>query len=287
MRKTMLKRIISVILSVACVLSLASCGVNESGQSTAEKSSSAGIPEGEKIYLDATEEDFNELFSYYDDIMVCSFLRNGFNSETADISYTMPAVKELIYLLYGEQEFIVDSYIRIPRDFRGLIRYEIDYEYQEITAFEENRKVVDPLFRFEDYPSEEDSAQENEWYYSCFYSIDAETVEWILTELFGGTPDREHLISDKDRYIACYYSDGRYYFRDPIGYGGEGYRFDTTDERRGPDGRYIIKFRMGWASTTEWKQNCETTVGLIEKDGKKYWKIFSIVWDKSKMFAED
>ena len=109
----MLKRIISAILSAACVLSLASCGVNESGQSTAEESS-AEIPEtesvtrlineetaesetetaeAEKIYLDASEEDFDDLFDFYGNLLVVHFLRKGFSDESASLSYIMPAVK--------------------------------------------------------------------------------------------------------------------------------------------------------------------------------------------------
>ncbi len=305
----MIKKIISIITILACVFSLASCGAkNEQDitqaedtkasetetleqptdketetvtQETAEETATA---KPEKIYLDATDEDFDSLIYYYESLSVCCFLRNGFIDENAPLSYIMPAVKEYIYLLYGDKkENIEYGGYPAPR-YHGLVTFEIDYSFQNDETVIENRRKVDPLLRFQDPPSDSIKIQGDKWYDSWFYSIDAETVEWMLTELFGATPDREQFISDAYTGISCYYFDGRYYFQDPGGYGGGGFDMRVKSKERDADGKYTIiieEYAVDTGSDEELYATDKTTVALIEKNGEKFWKIFSIDWDKN------
>lgn len=301
----MIKRIISLILCASFVIILASCGAkNEQETARAEetkasetgtaeeltatekltKEKTAEIETTAKIYLDATDEDFDSLIYYYESLSVCRFLRNGFIDENAPLSYIMPAVKEYIYLLYGDKkENIEYGGYPAPR-YHGLVTFEIDYSFQNDETVIENRRKVDPLLRFQDPPSDSIKFQGDKWYDSWFYSIDAETVEWMLTELFGATPDREQFISDAYTGISCYYFDGRYYFQDPGGYGGGGFDMRVKSKERDADGKYTIiieEYAVDTGSDEELYATDKTTVALIEKNGEKFWKIFSIDWDKN------
>lgn len=302
----MIKKIISLTVSMVFILSLVSCSAMESGQSAGEESSTAEISEPEsitesiteetaesetetaktgKIYLDATDEDFNKLFGFFDELMVCHFWQHGFDCKKSSFSYDIPAIKELVRNLYGEQEDnITYGLSPFPEYFKGIRMYFVDYSADRESIMREMRKVYDPLFKFVDY---EDSEYTISLYNMFYFSIDSETVEWIESELFGGIPDRDNLVSDKETGISCYYCDGRYYFQDPGEYGGEGHNFKIIDKTREKDGRYTVNFKVKWGSESTWdRETVKMVIGLIEKDNEKYWKIFSIDWDIMKLLFD-
>ncbi len=287
----MIKRIISLILCASFIIIFASCGAKEAGQDAGEESVSAGISETEvitesateetakpetetaktaKIYLDATEDDFADLTHFIEHANYYFCWENNFDREKAGFSYDIRALLVMIDTLSGTEEFDYGGR-RIPKNFHGLIEYN-PYPYGMtddtepiIKLYRENRSLFDPLFRFEDY----DSAS------NLYYSVDAETVEFVETELFGGKPDRDNLVknttSDYDHY--CYYCDGRYYFQVDIRT-GSGPLFDNYKNKQLEDGRYTVSFQL-------FGSDGEVTAGLIEKDGERYWKIYSLDWGKS------
>ena len=286
----MTKRITSLVLCGILVVLLVSCDSGKTAQESEDSSSfnetesltknatgETGEHKYEKIFLDATEEDFEQLFKFYDNLLVCQYWKNGFDCQKSCFSYDVPVIKELIMNLYGVQDYIVGSELNFPMYYNGLIHYTDREGFGLSDEIQNNRKVVDPLFKF---VGNYDNAEQLEWYDSVFYSADAVIFEWIETELFGGKPDRDNLVYDEGTRISCYYCDGRYYIQDPGGYGGENHNFKIAEKVQETDGRYTLDLNTKWGSETTWyKDVVRTVVGLIEKDGKRYWKIFSIDWD--------
>ncbi|MBR4451406.1 MAG: hypothetical protein IKS39_06200, partial [Clostridia bacterium] len=270
----MIKRLVSLLMCLAVVSALTSCGTKEMSQNTGEVSpeneaSEIGTVEeltdntmektteetteetttekqttkSTKIYLDATDEEIKKLVDFYYDMAIYSFWEEGFNRGKSSFAYDLPVVMSLIHNLYGEQWFYVDGNDEFPGSFRGVV----DYNYKDtrdgiITdsrerAFTKYRSVIDPLSQFTGVNNDSEYLK---WYEYCFYSIDAKTLEWVESELLGGTYDRNNLIKADGPDIRCYYYNGRYYFMDEGGRGGTGYVFKAAGSERDSEGRYIL-----------------------------------------------
>lgn len=281
-------------MCLAIVFSLTSCGIKELSQNTGEVSpeneaSEIGTAEeltaeenektqpetvtaketkkSTKIYLDATDKDFEDLTDFLEFACYYFCWPDNFDREKGSFANDIRALLVMIDMLSGTEEY--DFGGKIPKDFHGVIEYNYYSVYEDpeprIKLYRENRSSFDPLFRFKDY---DDSSK-------LYYSVDAETVEWVETELFGGKPDRDNLVEytteDYDHY--CYYCDGRYYFQIDIRT-GSGPIFDNYNNKQLEDGRYTLSFQL-------FGSDGNATAGLIEKDGNHYWKIFSVNWSKS------
>ena len=287
----MIKRIISLLVCSGMIFALASCGAKELSQDTVEAPEIGTAEEltaeenektqqetatekktekSPKIYLDAAEKDFDELTHFLEFACYYFCWEDNFDREKAGLSYDIRALLVMIDTLSGTEDYDYGEN-NIPKDFHGLIDYN-HYSYgmgvdpePRIKLYRENRKSFDPLFRFEDY----DDAS------NLYYSADAETVEWVETELFGGKPDRENLVKNAtlDYEHYCYYCDGRYYFQIDIRT-GSGPVFDNYKNKQLEDGRYTLSFELYGSAG-------KVTAGLIEKDGNRYWKIFSVEWGTS------
>ena len=316
----MLNKTLSLIIIVSFVFSLASCGQKELSQNTGEESqvteaSEIGTVEeltgetaeepaeetteenttekettkNEKIYLDATDKEIKKLVDFYYDMSIYWFWREGFERGKSSFSYDLPVVMCLIESLYGFQWFDVDGNDEFPGNYRGIVNYDYKDTRNGIIsnsrerAFTQYRSVIDPLFEF---TGANNDSEYLKWYEYCFYSIDAKTLEWVETELLGGTYDRSKLIKADDADIRCYYYNGRYYFMDEGGRGGSGYVFKAAGSERDSEGRYILtiaEYPMDNNGNPLSKINTyhKSVVGLIEKDGERYWKIFSLDWGKT------
>lgn len=298
----MTKKIFSFLICLGIVFSLAACNSKETAEPGNNESITAGISENAstaqttseatteviapaetettkapKIYLDATDEDLNDLIAYFETIWMCNFLSRGFKRDSNALFYIMPAVKEYIYELYGYQYINVESGNNLPPRFHGIVYYNSNYSYQD--AINANRKVIDPLFKFKD-----NYYHNYKWDEAVYFSIDADTVEWMAEELFGADIDRNNLIHDDETGISCYYCDGRYYFQDPGEHGGAGFKFELEVKNQDEEGKYILTLgEYGVDEDNNWifKNKDKATVALIEKNGEKFWKFFEIDWNRS------
>ncbi len=230
---------------------------------TAEKAETSNNSANNTEYLAATEKDFDTLSGIIQGIAYNGGWQKGFDCNKSDFSNDIYAVISIINVLYGSQEQDNDELSGITDSFPGLI----DYNNSDSDS-EENRKVYDPLFKFDDAG--------NTSHRYC--SADAKTVEWIENELLSGnSPDKTGLInnsSDEDFPISCYYCDGHYYFQ-IWKRNGRIPQFSVNNNTQLEDGSYVIDYQADWYSTFSFK----ATAGLIEKDGNRYWKIFTIDWN--------
>ena len=284
-----MKRIVAVLFSLIFVISLVSCGAKDTTQAeiteaseigtveelTAEETASADEPgetntiaeteKEEKSFSDATSEDIEDLSKLMGSFAYYTCWPKGFNCNNSSFSDDIPAVIQIIDFLYGSENFRFD-FPEIPKRFQGLINYSYNYDYDSReSVYKENRKVFDPLFKYDDFS---DSSR-------FYYSADADTVEWIEKELLGGTPNRTELVNNKHNDINCYYCDGRYYFQGWMR-NGRGPELEHIDTKKLDDGRYSSKYKITWYESVVY---FNSITAVIEKDGRHYWKIFSIDWN--------
>ena len=282
-----MKRIVAVLFSLIFVISLVSCGAKDTTQAEITEASEIGTVEElteeshensetepaettipKKIYADASQNDFDLYLAVLSSFAFDQCWSGGYKSEKASFTDDIRAILNIISIVYGEKEQNYDNSVFISDSFQGITHYNYSdnpFDSDE-KAYEENRKIIDPLFKFKKYDNN---------YFQRFSSADASVVEWVEKELLGGeTIDRNKLYEDPDYGTACYYCDGRYYFLSAE-HNGRVPTLKFSDIKQSEDGTYSFNCEGEWYSSISFK----TTAALIKKDGYSFWKIFSIDWN--------
>ena len=142
----MIKRLVSLLVCLAVVSALTSCGTKEMSQNTGEESQATEASEigtleeltaeetekssketkeettqSKKIYLDATDKDFEDLTDFLEFSCYYFCWPDNFDRGKGSFAYDIRALLVMIDMLSGTEEY--DFGGKIPKDFHGVIEY--------------------------------------------------------------------------------------------------------------------------------------------------------------------
>lgn len=173
-------------------------------------------PDEQTKYLEATDEDFEEL----------EFLVNTMESSMCLVEYSSSDSDAL--------QTVMDRGVLNGCDISGIYSYyfpgSVDYVDFSLASDKFTPKnQYDPLGLFSSYVTK-------------FGKVSADNVDWILSNVYNVQPDRSFVLkSYDDSNVLAYYSDGYFYFT--CGYGGDltGY-VEITDYEADENNVYTVKF---------------------------------------------